>query len=817
MVAILLVAAFLRSYRLGEVPRGLFYDEAANGVDAERVLYDGYHPIWFAEGNENRRSLEPLVIYLQAASLRIFGAGHLALRAPLAALGVLGVLVAYLLGREAFGERVGLITALLQATSYWPVAVDRTAMTAGPLAATGGLAALFLCRALRDGRRRDYLLAGATAGLNLYVYLAGRVFVLALGGFGLYLWAQSRWRGVKDDPRGEGAGRCVRTEGVGLSPRRTQAAGVHSGSLTLGTMAALVVALPMLGYLVLHPGAIGARLDTVLVGGPTWEATLRALGHNLASTVSMLIYSGDQNWRHNLPGLPVFAPPVAALFALGLALLIRHWAYPPAALTLVLCACMLLPTLLTSDNPNFLRAGGALPFLFIPAAVGADWLLATLESRWAIAGRGGAWPGAAGFHVLALAWLAWAGSRTYVRYFHTFAESRAGALAFDADLDRAAQSLRDAPDGATALVGLGRYYTHPVFRFYDRRPRTLRWFDARQSLVFPAQVGKAAVYLLPLATTPLDVQRYLPAAARAEDRDAFGGFASYRLTPQQFRASREGPRLAPIVAQIGDVVQLLGEEHGAEAPQGGALPLTLLWQVRRAAPGADYAFFSHLSDIQGETRGQGDANEFYTDGWQPGDLVIGRYDLRVQPDAPPGRYRLRVGLYDRRHPERPLPVAGGGASVEVGTAVIRRDPPLTLADVPKQVDATFGGVASLIGLGAAPRQPLPNAAAAGQPLSIDLFWQAPVPIPANYTVFVHLLDEQGRLAAGADAPPDGGRFPTSAWKPGEIVEDRHSLAVPATARGAYRLEVGLYEPASGRRLALAGGGDAVMIGSIVVW
>jgi hypothetical protein len=49
---------------------------------------------------------------------------------------------------------------------------------------------------------------------------------------------------------------------------------------------------------------------------------------------------------------------------------------------------------------------------------------------------------------------------------------------------------------------------------------------------------------------------------------------------------------------------------------------------------------------------------------------------------------------------------------------------------------------------------------------------------------------------GGDAQPVGGNYPTSAWKPGEVIEDVHQLPdgtdlnIPRASIGLYRLDTG---------------------------
>ena len=74
----------------------------------------------------------------------------------------------------------------------------------------------------------------------------------------------------------------------------------------------------------------------------------------------------------------------------------------------------------------------------------------------------------------------------------------------------------------------------------------------------------------------------------------------------------------------------------------------------------------------------------------------------------------------------------------------------------------------------------------------------------DYTVFVQLLDAKNRWVAGHDTQPLGGEYPTSSWRPGEVVVDDHVLQLPDDLPpGTYRLVTGMYDLATGRRLIVA--------------
>jgi len=77
---------------------------------------------------------------------------------------------------------------------------------------------------------------------------------------------------------------------------------------------------------------------------------------------------------------------------------------------------------------------------------------------------------------------------------------------------------------------------------------------------------------------------------------------------------------------------------------------------------------------------------------------------------------------------------------------------------------------------------------------LTLYWQTTASLDTDYTVFVHSLDAKGELVGQADGPPVANHYATTAWGPGEIVQDSRPLPPGA------RYLVGLYNAASGERL-----------------
>jgi len=95
---------------------------------------------------------------------------------------------------------------------------------------------------------------------------------------------------------------------------------------------------------------------------------------------------------------------------------------------------------------------------------------------------------------------------------------------------------------------------------------------------------------------------------------------------------------------------------------------------------------------------------------------------------------------------------------------------------------------------------------------VTLYWQARAETAHSYKVFVHLLDEEGRIVTQADAFPAGGKRPTTGWLAGEVIADRYALALPGNLKaGSYQLAMGLYDPESGNRLRAAGGSETTVL------
>ncbi len=102
-------------------------------------------------------------------------------------------------------------------------------------------------------------------------------------------------------------------------------------------------------------------------------------------------------------------------------------------------------------------------------------------------------------------------------------------------------------------------------------------------------------------------------------------------------------------------------------------------------------------------------------------------------------------------------------------------------------------------------------------IEIDLEWQALVQPGASYTVFVHLFDRAGKVAAQHDGLRLHGTFPTTFWDAGDLVAESVVIALPDHLEpGTYPVEVGLDRLETGERLATPTGATSVVVGSVTV-
>jgi hypothetical protein len=272
----------------------------------------------------------------------------------------------------------------------------------------------------------------------------------------------------------------------------------------------------------------------------------------------------------------------------------------------------------------------------------------------------------------------------------------------------------------------------------------------------------------------------------------------------------------PARINLEDKVLFLGYDlvSGDTVRQGEDLSVRLYWLALQPL-NVNYSSFLHLDALPDDATWATSDNmhpgdpqaqiDIPTSGWWTSLYVRDEHRLEVPPDIPPVQYRLRVGLYDQSTGERLTVLADDGSaigdSITLQPVRVIRAKPVSPRQLPHRVEYTLGGQIELLGYGL---QVGDGELGTGD-FELTLYWRAKAVVENDYTVFVHLVDQEGKLWGQGDGVPMRGMYPTSAWLPGQLVEDRHVVQVDRTVPlGSYRVLVGLYDPVTLERLEAIG-------------
>ena len=751
----------LRLWAIDRVPPGLYTDEAADGIDALRVLA-GHYPIFFT-GNQGR---EPLSIYAQAVAIWLVGPTPLALRLPAVAFGILTVAATYATFRALFGQRVGLFGSFFLATSFWHLDLSRLGLRTASMPLFATLATFWLWRGTRSGRWRDYAVAGVFLAVDLYTYIPARLVPAILGTWYLGILLVGV---VKRHPARK------------LSDVQSL---LRGGVIT--TIFFVVTVLPLADYFWLHPNAFWQRINA--------EASAQHAREPLSGFVQAiagLVWTGDLNPRQDLPGLPLIAIPVSLVGLLGLYVVLRR-RDAPALLAIIWSAAMLAPAALSSEPAHGLRLVGELPFVFAFPALGLDWLLRLPR------------PDARRLGVaLTTMVLAFVAIATPVQYFLVWGKAPSTYDAFQFDALDALRLTAHIPSGHPVFASTHDYEGDSIpLRFDPSAAARARAFDGRQNFVFPANgsVGVYYVYpqsLMPSAGSPI-MGHLTPIATVSDPFGAIDGRLFF------FRSISDLPRPNyPANATIASTVYLRGSDVTKVVQPGGDVHFVLWWNILRPPPSADWEFFAHLVARNGHKLIIDDYDHgFPLRQWRTGDQVISWFTLHVPDNTPAGIADVNAGIFDPSTGTRLMLTDPNGHAVGNGLIVgpVRIDRPQAVSPPMHPLDVRFGRSIHLLGYDV--RTVSPNH------LEYRLHWQSEAPLADDYTTFIHVLDAQGQVIAQDDHQPGGGEFPTSTWRVGETIVDPHSIQIPAGAPRPTRVEIGMYLLATGQRLSVFTANDS---------
>lgn len=196
LLAVLILAAVLRLWKITEYPAGFNADEAAIGYNTYSLLQTGNDehgnswPIHFISFGDYKPGG---YFYLVLPFVKFLGLNELAVRLPSALLGILTVLLIYLLVKELFAsESFAILSALFLATSPWHLHFSRGGWETNTATTFIVLGTWLFLKGLKNPK--FYIFSSLAYVFSMYTYHSTRVVVpfLVLGLIVLYR-RQSKW------------------------------------------------------------------------------------------------------------------------------------------------------------------------------------------------------------------------------------------------------------------------------------------------------------------------------------------------------------------------------------------------------------------------------------------------------------------------------------------------------------------------------------------------------------------------------------------------------------------------------------------------
>lgn len=385
LIVILIVGAYFRFSNLEAYPPDMTSDHVEKALDSQ-MISEGYRPV-FLPNNGGREVAHFYLLAILHDVLNVPMNFNL-LKLATGLEGMLGILVAYWLGRAFIGEEnpqlgnlTGLALAALIAISYWHIMLSRLGLRIILTPFVISVVLIYFVRALRHNRREDYIKAGLALGIGVYCYQAVRMApVFIVIGFILAVLLRVRnWRTLSS----------------------------YLFNFIALVLIAVAVFVPLGRYALENRDSFWARTtgrifgeDTIEVKDPqTGSITSRIantqdrvdalrqnigfFGSNMQTALLMFNWRGDSAWVTGSPGAwPQLDTVTGALFVIGLGIwvvrMIRRrdpgdWLIPFGIVV------MLFPTALalafTIEVPSGTRASGTMPFVYLLAAFAAAVIL----------------------------------------------------------------------------------------------------------------------------------------------------------------------------------------------------------------------------------------------------------------------------------------------------------------------------------------------------------------------------------------------------------------------------------------------------------
>ncbi len=355
--ALLALGFVLRFYHLTSLPLQVHGDMASVGLQARAIL-QGDFPGWFSLG---WATIPMWGFAHEAFTMLLFGDSLFGLRMSAVLAGMASLLGVYLLGREVWSPRVGLLALSALTIDAVHIHFSRIPSYIDPV--PWMVWALYF--ALRGLRRRSptaWAWAGLCAAVAINMYFSGRLLAFVLGALFLYL-ILFHYSLVRQNKEG----------------------------LVAFALAFLFTLGPMLLVAVAHFSDYVSRARYVMILDPGVYRHLM-LKYQAVSLREVLLeqtqrtfltyqYYGDTSTQFGFPH-PMLNPWLAPFFLLGVGAATGRLRHPgDFVLAVWLVLGLVLGSVLTVDAPFWPRLVVILPANALAVALGMNWVWVTLGAR----------------------------------------------------------------------------------------------------------------------------------------------------------------------------------------------------------------------------------------------------------------------------------------------------------------------------------------------------------------------------------------------------------------------------------------------------
>jgi 4-amino-4-deoxy-L-arabinose transferase-like glycosyltransferase len=381
LLLVILLAAFLRFYRINDNPPSLNWDEVSHGYNAYSIIKTGKDewgtkfPLIFRAYGDYKL---PLYIYATTPLVGLLGLNVFSVRLISILSGIGLVAVTYFLTRKITkNEPLSLFAAFLTAVSPWSLFVSRAALEANLAAflfAAGGYCLLSWV----ENNRKLFLIGAATSwGLSLYAYNSARVMVpLFVLMTTLLVWKKKAWK-----------------------------------EALLAALLLLIFSLPLLGQFfdqtakarfttvsLIDQGAVDRIIEKrnqsflpksivrAVYNRPTFFAFYATKNYLANLSPVYLFFRGGNHYQFSLPDHELLYLVSAPFLLLGMikALKTRGTA---AKLVVAWFFLAIVPSAITRDAPHVLRTILILPTPMILTALGVEWVAGSVGEKSLFRGR----------------------------------------------------------------------------------------------------------------------------------------------------------------------------------------------------------------------------------------------------------------------------------------------------------------------------------------------------------------------------------------------------------------------------------------------